>query len=497
TDISTGKTLETGEILQDSLKSTKILQEFGIHKGDVITIVSENNLKYFIPQLAAFYMGVTVQLLNPVYSIGELKHALAISKPKLIVCSQLSIKNVSQTLQELQLENTKLVLFEGTFENLPNITSFEDLLENVDNIDPQSFEPETFDGSEEGALILMSSGTTGLPKGVLLTHKNFKATFDCEEYFGSSITDVTIFVLPFFHIMGVLIVTLSIAVGTRLILLKNFKPDIFLKCIEEYKPKILYMVPPMLVFLTKSPLVDNYNISSIEDIFVGGAPFGRQLFKDATERLPKVNIRQVYGATEASGAFTVTKRDNIVIGSCGVLVPHIVAKVWDFDLKKVVEPLTVGELCFKGPMIMKGYVANEKETKLSIDEEGFLHSGDLGYFDENGHIYIVGRIKELIKYKGFQVPPAELEALILTHPAVKDCGVIGIPDERAGQVPLAYVVKQSGIDVTEQDIIEYVAERISVQKHLYGGVRFIDEIPKNAFQKIMRQKLTEVYNSSL
>ncbi|KAF2894780.1 hypothetical protein ILUMI_11395 [Ignelater luminosus] len=500
TDISTGRSLETGKILQDSVKATRVLQELGIQKGDVIAIVAENTVTYCIPQLAAFYMGVTVHLLNPVYSKGELKHAFEISKPKLIICSQLSVQNVTQTLHESHLEDVKIVLLEGTLENHINITSFENLLENTDFIDPKCFEPETFDSSEQPAMILMSSGTTGLPKGVLLSHKNIRATFEyllSEEYIGATDTDVTIFILPFFHVFGILIQILSLAVGSRLMLMKNFKPDVYLESIQKYKAKKLYMVPPMLVFLAKSHLVNNYNVSSVEDIVVGGAPLGKQLFMDATKRLPNVSIRQLYGATEVCGASTITKRNNIVIGTAGVLVPNIAAKVWDSDLKKVVKPSTIGELCFKGPMIMKGYVGNESDTKLCIDEEGFLHSGDLGFFDENGHIHIVDRIKELIKYKGFQVAPAELEALILTHAAVKECGVIGIPDDRAGQIPLAYVVRQNGVDVSQQDIIDYVAERISVQKHLYGGVRFIDEIPKSASGKILRRKLIEMFSTSL
>ncbi|KAF2888705.1 hypothetical protein ILUMI_17468, partial [Ignelater luminosus] len=499
-DVTTGKSLETGKILQDSLKATKILQNLGIKKGDIISIISENSLTYCIPELAAFYMGVTVQLLNPLYSTGELKHALAISKPKLIICSQLSVKNVRQTLQELNFEDKRIVLFEGTSENCSNIASFKDLLHNTDFIDPEFFNPETFDGSEQGALILMSSGTTGLSKGVLITHENIRAAFDhmlSEEYTGLKKSDVTVFILPFFHIFGVLVQIHSISVGFRLVLLRNFQPNMFLESVQNYKPRLLFLVPPILVFLAKSPLVNYYDITSVKDIIVGGAPIASQLHVDATERMPNLSIRQLYGLTEIGGAATSTRKNKIKIGSAGVLIPHMSAKVWDSDLKKAVRPLKVGELCFKGPAVMKGYVGSESDTNLCMDEEGFFHTGDLGFFDEDGYFYIVDRIKELIKYKGYQVSPAELEALILTHPSVKDCGVIGIPDEKAGEAPLAYVVKQSDTDVTEHDIINYVAERISAGKHLHGGVRFIDEIPKTASGKILHRKLLEVFNVSL
>ncbi|RZC32784.1 AMP-binding domain containing protein, partial [Asbolus verrucosus] len=204
----------------------------------------------------------------------------------------------------------------------------------------------------------------------------------------------------------------------------------------------LFAVPPILLFLVKSPLVEKYDVSSIQDILCGGALVPKELEEMVEERLKVKSVRQVFGMTEASGAATILPKNVKKYGTVGKVTVSFKIKVCDVDSGKALPPNQIGELRMFGDGVMKGYLGNDEESKTTFDDEGFLRSGDLGYYDEEGFFYIVDRLKEIIKYKGFQVSPAELESLLIQHPAVKDAGIVGIPDERAGEVPLAFIVKQ-------------------------------------------------------
>jgi len=495
-DVATKEVLTTRRLLEESIKFTAVLKDLSIQKDDVIAIIAENTINYFTAALAALYLGVIVNPLNPSYTAGELKHTLVISKPKLILCSETVLKTVLKLKKELDFINT-VILMDSPSEDNCGVDCIENLLKSV-TMDTESFVPQAFDYSEQGAFILLSSGTTGLPKCVLLTHQNLRTalvSMTDPSYGGATSDHLTILFVPYFHVYGVLIQTAAIITSMKVVVMSSFKPEVFLKCIEEHKATKLFIVPPILNFLANSPLVDNYDISSIWDVICGAAPAGEILTKKALQRLSNASIRQAYGLTELCGPFTFDSPKSIKMGSVGNLVPDMVAKVCDSETQETVGPLKVGELCCKGPGIMKGYIGNPVETENCIDRDGFFHTGDMGFYDEDNRFYIVGRLKEIIKYKGFQVAPAELEVLLLTHPDIMDCGVIGIPDERAGELPFAFIVCKTGSIVTEKEIVDFVAERISVQKHLYGGVRFINEIPKNPSGKILRLKLLEIFKT--
>lgn len=245
-----------------------------------------------------------------------------------------------------------------------------------------------------------------------------------------------------------------------------------------------------MVFLAKTPLLKKYDLSSLREIGCGAASMSKELEDEVCKRFnDEIVIRQGYGMTETT--YGILQQQMVKKpGSVGNIMKHVYAKVID-EKGNSLGPNQKGELCFKGPLIMKGYIGNDEATKETIDEKGWLHSGDIGYYDEDFAFFIVDRIKELIKYKGFQVPPAEIEALLLTHPKINDAGVIGIPDQEAGELPMAFVVKKPGTKVTEKEIIDFVAENVSKPKQLHGGVQFIDEIPKNPSGKILRRLLRE------
>lgn len=209
--------------------------------------------------------------------------------------------------------------------------------------------------------------------------------------------------------------------------------------------------------IAKSPLIDQYDLSSLKVIWVGAAPLSKEVEDAVRARIGVSVIRQGYGMTEATLAFTGQTDDAHTPGSVGIIRSGFWGKVIDTETGVVLGPNQRGELCFKGTTVMKGYVGDVLSTSATIDKEGWLHTGDIGYYDDNGEWYIVDRIKELIKFKAFQVPPAEIEAVLLTHPGVKDVGVIGVPDDEAGELPLAFVVQQHNVNLTKEDIIEYVA----------------------------------------
>nr|CAD7458246.1 unnamed protein product [Timema tahoe] len=252
------------------------------------------------------------------------------------------------------------------------------------------------------------------------------------------------------------------------------------------------MVPPILAFLAKHPMVLQYDLRSLTRVGVGAAPVSADLLRQFKNRFPHIGfIRQGYGMTETTlSALGNNTNDHGKLESVGTLVPGMEAKVID-ESGRSLGVGQRGELCFRGCVVMKGYVNNPSATSQTIDHEGWLHTGDVGYYDEEGSFYIVDRLKDLIKYKGFQVPPAELEAILMSHPGVMDAAVIGVPDEGAGELPKAFVVKKNA-NVTAQQLVDYVDGQVSSAKKLRGGVQFVEAIPKNPSGKILRKELRDV-----
>jgi 4-coumarate--CoA ligase len=280
--------------------------------------------------------------------------------------------------------------------------------------------------------------------------------------------------------------------GFELIVMSKFDIENFCLYIQKFKATFVYVVPPVVLLLVKNPVVNKYNLSSVRMMSSGGAPLTRELVEELYRRL-KIPIKQGYGLSEASSTHIQPwERWNTSIGSVGSLLPNQTAKFVSEDGKEV-PPGQSGELWIKGPNIFQGYINNAKETKNSLTSDGYLKTGDVGHEDEGGNLYITDRLKEIIKYKGFQVPPAELEGLLSCHPDIDDVAIIGIYDEeRATEVPRAYIVPKRGAARTVEtgkQIAEWLAQRVASHKRLRGGVRFMDEIPKSASGKILRRVL--------
>lgn len=277
--------------------------------------------------------------------------------------------------------------------------------------------------------------------------------------------------------------------GQKVVMLNKFEEKLFLKTIQDHRIDSLMLVPPLLLFLSKTPLLNNYDLSCVQEITTGAAPLGKEIEQDVKNRFKVSRVRQAYGLTEATLAVLMMPRRDNKNGCCGKPVPGMSLKIVDKETGKSLGPNKVGELQVKGGMVMLGYYGNPAATAQTFSKDGWLLTGDLCYYDEDGYFYVVDRLKELIKYKGFQVAPAELEDLLFTHPKILDAAVVGLPDEKAGELPVAFVVKQHGVHVTDEEIKTFIAKQVSHPKRLHGGVRFIEKIPKNASGKILRREL--------
>ena len=245
----------------------------------------------------------------------------------------------------------------------------------------------------------------------------------------------------------------------------------------------------MVVALAKHPVVDNYDLSALRWILSGAAPLSAELAIECGQRLG-CEVVQGYGMTELSPVSHATPSGMFKPGSVGVTVPNTEVNIVDPATQSPLGVDEDGEVWVRGPQVMKGYLNNESATKNTIDDDGWLHTGDIGHIDADGHLFVVDRLKELIKYKGFQVPPAELEALLLTHPQIADAAVIGLPDDEAGEIPAAYVVLKQGQDATAADIQGFVAEKVASYKQV-RKLTFVDAIPKSASGKILRRVLRD------
>jgi len=269
----------------------------------------------------------------------------------------------------------------------------------------------------------------------------------------------------------------------------RFDLEQFLQVMQDYGVALAHLVPPIVLALAKHPIVDRYDLSKLKMIISAAAPLGEDVARACAERLG-CPVLQGYGLTETSPATHVSPEvpEKIKPAAVGPCVPNTESKVVDISTGAELGPDQNGEIWVRGPQVMKGYLNNPEATAATIDAEGWLHTGDIGYADEDGYFYIVDRVKELIKYKGFQVAPAELEALLLSHPAIADAAVIPSPDEEAGEIPKAFVVLRG--EVTADEIMAFVAERVAPHKKI-RRVEFVEQIPKSAAGKILRRVLVE------
>src|SRR5438309_377581 len=456
------------------------LSQRGFKKGDVFGIFSPNCPEYAIAFHAVAMLGGVNTTLNPLYTAEEAACQLKDSGAKLLVTGPQFIEKARVAAQASMIEE----LF--VFGEAEGAASFDSLLESDGDVPPVAISPR-----EDLVALPYSSGTTGLPKGVMLTHYNLVANMcqmDGLDYFHRD--DTLLCVLPLFHIYGLVVVlNMGLHLGATIVTMPRFDLDQFLSLIQKYRVTLSHIVPPIVLKLAKDPVVDNYDLSSLKMIFSGAAPLGAELSRECMQRIG-CGIRQGYGLTETSPVTHSSPADpaKMKLGSVGTAAPNTEVKLLDPASGEDLGPNQEGEVCVRGPQVMRGYLNNPEATARTIDEDGWLHTGDIGYADDDGHFFIVDRVKELIKYKGFQVAPAELESVLLTHPAVADAAVIPCRDDEAGEIPKAFIVLKDS--ATTEELMGFVAERVAPHKKI-RAVEFIDQIPKSLSGKILRRVLVE------
>lgn len=473
----TGRTITYGALLDQIRRTAAGLSARGIKKGDVVSLWSPNVPEWPIVFFGVIKLGAIVHTSNPVSTPDELAFQLSDGGVKILFTVSALADKAKAAIAESK-RPIELVTIDET-PGLPSLASI-----GIDADPP----PVTIDPANDLAVLPYSSGTTGLPKGVMLTHRNVVAQLNQIEAIEHVEMPSLLGVLPFFHIYGMVIILMhGFMRGASIVTLPKFDLEAFLKVLQDWPITSAHIVPPIVVALAKHPMVDNYKFPRLKYLFSGAAPLGPEL-TDAVEQRLNIKIRQGYGMTEASPATHYTVAGAERSGTVGRLLPSQEMRIIDPETGKDVPTGQPGEVWVRGPNVMKGYLNNPEATARTVDEGDWLHTGDIGIVDPDGYLTVVDRLKELIKVKGFQVAPAELESLLLKHPQIADVAVIPVIDDQCGEVPKAFVVSKSPL--TAEAVMEYLCERVAHYKRV-RHVEFVEVIPKSPSGKILRRVLVE------
>jgi acyl-CoA synthetase (AMP-forming)/AMP-acid ligase II len=463
------------------------LAEAGVGKGDVLALHSPNTIAFPTAFYAATRAGATVTTVHPLATAEEFGKQLRDSAARWIV-------TVSPLLQTAR----RAAELAGGVEEIFVCDQAAGHRSLIDMLASAAPEPAVdIDPVEDLAVLPYSSGTTGIPKGVMLTHRQIATNLaQLEPVMPTGPGDRILAVLPFFHIYGLTaLMNAPLRKGATVVVLPRFELETFLAAIQNHRITDLYVAPPIVLALAKHPLVADYDLSSLKHIVSAAAPLDANLAAACSGRLGLPPVGQAYGMTELSPGTHVVPLDAMreaPPGTVGRLIAGTEMRIVSLDdPDKDLGVGETGEILIRGPQVMKGYLGRPDATAAMIDPDGWLHTGDVGQVDAGGWLFIVDRVKELIKYKGFQVAPAELEALLLTHPGIADAAVIGVYNDDGNEVPHAYVVRQpTASDLSEGEVMMYVAERVAPYKRV-RQVTFIEGVPRAASGKILRRRLRE------
>jgi acyl-CoA synthetase (AMP-forming)/AMP-acid ligase II len=473
-DAVSGRTITFGRLVDDVRRLAAGLARRGIGHGDVVAICSPNLPEYAVVFHAVSRLGAILTTVNPAYTAEEVAFQLRDAGACLLVTVGALVERARDAVAAAG--GTVDIVTIDAVDGVPSLESIA-----VDG-DP----PLVAIDPADVVVMPYSSGTTGLPKGVMLTHRNLVANLAQIDALESQELRAFAGVLPFFHIYGmVVIMNLALLRRATSVTLPRFELESFLRVLQDWPIALAHVVPPIAVALAKHPVVDRYDLSKVRWLFSGAAPLGPQLTEAVQTRLG-VRVRQGYGMTEASPATHYTVPGGDRAGKIGPLMPNTEGRIVDPETGADVGAGRPGEIWVRGPQVMKGYLNNPDATARTITADGWLRTGDIGVVDDDGYLEVVDRLKELIKVKGFQVAPAELEALLLKHPNIADAAVIPVLDDESGEVPKAIVVVRE--PMSAGDVIAFVAAHVAHFKRV-RHVAFATAIPKSPSGKILRRVL--------
>jgi len=491
TDGQTGKTLIFAEVFDLARRFGSALIKRGVKKGDVVAIISPNSIYFPVIIMGTTGIGATVTTVNATSTPDEIVKQLVSSKAQLLITVPQLLENARTAVGKGKTD-VKNIVVSGKQDGC---LSLDDMLSDSGSAYPTSL---NINASKDVACIMYSSGTTGVPKGVMLTHLNYIVNIQqmCDKTFGdwSYGAHRAIHILPYFHAAGMFGVYTALHCAINPAVHARFSPEIYIEAIRKHKPTTLATAPPLLHFLTTHPSVTISDLSCVERVGCGAAPLSPSLAHAFLDRFPKdkrPTLINAWGMTELTTGGTCSPAEKPVIGKVGIALPSTEYKIVDLNTGEALGPDQEGELCIRGPQVMKGYLNNEKAKRETIDKDGWLHTGDIAFYDKDHYFEIVDRLKELIKVKGLQVSPAELENVLISHPGILDAAVVGVPDDRAGELPRAYVILKDK-SLTEKQIADYVKELVAPHKQLNGGVKITDVIPKSPAGKILRKELRKM-----
>ncbi|MFE0792467.1 4-coumarate--CoA ligase family protein [Streptomyces mutabilis] len=486
-DATDGTTLTYEQVDRFHRRVAAALAEAGVRKGDVLALHSPNTVAFPLAFYAATRAGASVTTVHPLATAKEFGKQLEDCAARWIVTVS-PLLDTARRAAELAGDVQEILVCDSA----PGHRSLIDMLAST------APEPSVaIDPAEDVAALPYSSGTTGTPKGVMLTHRQIATNLaQLEPAIPAAPGERILAVLPFFHIYGLTaLVNAPLRLGATVVVLPRFDLEQFLAAIQNHRITGLYVAPPIVLALAKHPLVADYDLSSLRYVISAAAPLDANLAAACSRRLGLPPVGQAYGMTELSPGTHVVPldaMDDAPPGTVGKLIAGTEMRIVSLDTPgKDLGPGESGEILIRGPQVMKGYLGRPDATAAMIDTDGWLHTGDVGHVDADGWLFVVDRVKELIKYKGFQVAPAELEALLLTHPGIADAAVIGAYNDDGNEVPHAYVVRRpTAPGLCEAEVIMYVAERVAPYKRV-RKVTFIDGVPRAASGKILRRELRE------
>ncbi|XP_041018086.1 4-coumarate--CoA ligase-like 5 isoform X2 [Juglans microcarpa x Juglans regia] len=503
-DASTGRHLTFSDVwlAVDSVASS--LSDMGVRKGDVILLLSPNSIFFPVVSLAVMSLGAVISTTNPINTAQEIAKQIADSKPIIAFTThQLVPKLAESSLRIVILDEHQSI---PAVRNARIVATLEEMLNKQPRGDVRVRDRVNQD---DMATLLYSSGTTGASKGVVTSHRSLIAMVQIRlvRSKGNEGEHRFLCTVPMFHVYGLATFVLALlASGTTVVILPKYDMHDMLSAIEKYRITSIPVVPPILAAMVSGAdrILSKYDLSSLQLVSNGGAPTSKKVIEKFMERYPAVTILQAYGLTESTaiGAYTNSLEESKRYGTVGLLSPGMEAKIVNPETQDALPVNRTGELWMRGLPVMKGwlvlhvgYFRNAEATASTLDSEGWLKTGDLCYIDDDGFIFVVDRLKELIKYKGYQVPPAELEALLVAHPEISDAAVVPIPDKEVGQYPMAYVVKKAGSNLSDSAVMDFVTAQVAPYKRI-RRVAFVASIPKNASGKILRKNLMQLATTS-